>query len=86
VEIRRLNQSEFLACLEQARLHCINKLEEIVDDIRKIDRQRLGIDEAILDNQTVRYFREDSFDEKGEKISSRLYFETEPKKEIGFKT
>jgi len=84
-EIRRLNQSEFLFFLEQARAQWVSQLEEVVDNINNIDHQRLRLDNAILDNQTIRYFREDSFNEKGEKISSRLYFETEPKKEIGFK-
>jgi len=86
VEIQQLSQSEFLFELERARSHLVERIEAIVDKIRIVDRLRLGVDNAILDNQTVRYFKEDSFDEKGEKISSRLYFEAEPKKEIGFKT
>jgi len=90
VEIQQLSQSEFLSELEKARFRLTEsrlteRVQAIVDEIRTVDRLRLGVDEAILDNQIVRYFREDSFDEKGEKISSRLYFESEPKKEIGFK-
>jgi len=85
VEIQQLSQSEFLSELEKARFRLTERVQAIVDEIRTVDRLRLGVDEAILDNQIVRYFRENSFDEKGEKISSRLYFKTEPKKEIGFK-
>ena len=85
-EISQLNQSEFLAELELARLHRIEELEEAVDKIRGIDRQRLGIDQAIIDNQTVRYFKEERFDEQGNHVSSRLYFRPEPKGELGFRT
>lgn len=86
VEQTQLNQSEFLAELERARLHWVGELERAVEQIRGIDKQRLGVDQALSDNQIVRYFREDSFDEKGEKISSRLYFRPEPKGELGFYT
>jgi hypothetical protein len=83
-EIRQLNQSEFLSELEQARFHWIDQLEEVIKRIRNIDRQRLGADQAILDNQIVRYFREEIFDEEGNHVSSRLFFRPEPKEEIGF--
>ena len=85
-EVRQLNRSEFLAELEEAKLHWIGELEEAVDRIRDIDRQRLGIDQAILDNQTVRYFKEERFDKQGNHISSRLYFRPEPKGNLGFQT
>ena len=85
-EVRQLNQSEFLAELEEARLHWIEELEETVDRIRDIDRQRLGIDQVIVDNQTVRYFKEERFDKQGNHVSSRLYFRPEPKGNLGFQT
>ena len=85
VERVRLNQGQFVAELESARQHWIEQLEDVVDKIRKVDKQRLGVDNALLDNQRLRFYREDIFDERGEKMGSRLYFETEPKDEIGFK-
>jgi hypothetical protein len=85
-EVSQLNQSEFLAELEEARLHWIEELEEAIDKIRSIDRQRLGVDQAIIDNQVVRYFKEEKFDKNGNHIFSRLYFRPEPKGELGFQT
>jgi len=85
-EVFQLNQSEFLAELEEARLHRIEELERTVDQIKNIDRQRLGVDQAIFDNQIVRYFKEERFDKNGNHISSRLYFRPEPKENLGFQT
>ena len=86
VERTQLNQSQFMAELESARQRWIEQLEETVDKIRKVDKQRLGVDQAIYDNQQLRYYREDIFDENGERLGSRLYFESKPKDDIGFKT
>jgi len=86
VEKTQLNQSQFIAELNEARQHWLDKLEDLVDKIRQVDKQRLGVDNALLDNQRLRFYREDIFDEKGERLGSRLFFESEPKEEIGFKT
>lgn len=86
VERVQLNQSQFMAELEMARRRWVDELEGVVDKIKNVDKQRLGVDNALLDNQRVRYYREDIFDENGEKMGSRLFFEPEPKGDIGFKT
>ena len=85
VERTRLDKSEFLSLLGRIRLQWLDRLRRAVENINEIDQQRLLIDGAIRDNQIVRFFKEETFDENGKKIGSRLYFETEPKGKIGFK-
>lgn len=86
VERVRLNQSQFLGEMERARKVWLARLETAIDNIRQIDQEKFNSQEAILSGQQVSFFREDVFDERGDLIGGRLFFEAKPKEDLGFRT
>lgn len=82
--IRRITESEYLSGLGEFRQFWVNKLEEAAENIRRVDKQRLAVDQATFDNQILDFFCEETFDEKGEMVSSRLYHTAKPKGKFGF--
>ena len=84
IVVREINQSEYLAGLGEGREMWLNRLEQVVNNIRHIDRQRLAVDQAIFDRQILNYFCEETRDKNSELVSRRFYHTTRPKPSLGF--